>query len=244
MHRFICALALLFWTLSCGDTTDFSGDYGAQYLGQSVGLHLEQADGKLAGQVTYGQVSGPLQATILAGKASGFVNAGLMGRFPFEAEMDGQDGLRWRYLLALPGQAQALELKFVRVKAAAASAQANGGSTKRDPALVGRWRRTLSNSVGGLLPRDNMNVATDIFCTLALDGSFSYGGAVTGVASPGGSGSTGSGGVSSGEWKAEGGELYARNADQKDWVPMGRYAISGASLVLYVDGGKQLWERQ
>lgn len=89
-----------------------------------------------------------------------------------------------------------------------------------------------------------MNVATDIFCTLAGDGSFSYGGALTGVASPGFAGTTGSADGSTGEWKAEGGVLFSRTMGQEQWTQLGRYAISGPSLVLYAGGDKQLWERQ
>ncbi|MBL4771590.1 MAG: hypothetical protein JKY61_10720 [Planctomycetes bacterium] len=241
MHRILVAISLLFLTLACGNAPDFSGDYGARYLGQSVQLHLEQDGGELTGQVTYARVSGPLQATILAGKASGFVDAGLMGRFPFEAEMDGESGLRWKYLLALPGQTQALELDFERRPEVRDALQ---GSTQRDPALVGHWRRTLSNSVGGLLPRGNMNVATDIFCTLSGDGSFSFGGSRTGVASPEIAATTDRAEISNGEWKTEGGELYSRTSGEPGWASLGRYAVSGASLVLYAGNGKQLWERQ
>ena len=241
MLRIFAAISLVLLTLSCGETPDFSGEYGTRYLGQPVQLHLQQAGGKLTGKVTYGRVSGPLQATILAGKASGFVDAGLMGRFPFEAELNGDDGLNWKYLLALPGQTQALELEFERRSDAESTVQ---GTAQLDPALVGHWRRTISNSVAGMLPRDNMNVATDVFCTLSSDGSFQFGGAVTGVTSPGASGTTGASEVSSGEWKAKGGELFSRAAEQAQWTSLGRYVISGSSLVLYVGDQKQLWERQ
>ncbi len=242
MHRFLIPIICLFLLVACGGSPDFSGDYGAQYLGQPVQLHLEQSDGQLTGQISYGQITGPLEATILADKASGNVNAGLMGRFPFEAQLDGDDALRWKYLLALPGQTQALELNFKRNESAEEPSTDLGSNL--DPALVGHWRRTISNSVAGTLPRNNMNVATDIFCTLSGDGTFSFGGAMTGVASPGFTGTTGSADESTGQWKAEGGVLFSRTVGQEQWIPLGRYAISGSSMVLYAGGDKQLWERQ
>ncbi|MCA9003013.1 MAG: hypothetical protein KDB61_13900, partial [Planctomycetes bacterium] len=82
------------------------------------------------------------------------------------------------------------------------------------------------------------------YCTLGADGRFSYGGAVTGAAGGGFAGVTGGGGVVTGQWKAEGGVLYSQADGQPGWIPLGQYSISGASMVLYAGGDKQLWERQ
>ncbi len=241
MQRFLGALTLSLFILSCGGSPGFAGDYNAEYMGQAVSLHLEESDGTLSGRLTYAGLTSDVDGVVSGARAEGRVNAGLMGQLPFEAELQSDDALQWKYLLPLPGQAQALELDFIR---SGQQTTAQPESDALDPRLVGRWRRTVSNSVPGTRPVSNLNVATDIFCTLAGDGSFSYGGSVTGAASPGIAGTTGPGSTSSGHWKAEGGVLYSQAQGQSQWIPLGRYALSGASLVLYVGTEKQLWERQ
>ncbi|MCP5020974.1 MAG: hypothetical protein GY930_04275 [bacterium] len=243
MHRFLISTSCLVLLIACADSPSFSGNYGAQYMGQPVNMHLVELHGELDGRITFGQMSFPLKGEIEGDMASGQANTGVAGFAPFEARMDGDDSLLWKLQLASPGGNQVMALNFTRSKGDADSARSGDGPSNLDPKLVGRWRRTSSNSVAGTLPRNNMNVATDIFCTLAGDGSFSYGGAVTGVASTGFAGTTGSADGSTREWKAEGGVLFSRTIGQQ-WIQLGRYAISGSSLVLYAGNDKQLWERQ
>ena len=240
MQRSIGALVLSFTLCSCGGSPEFAGDYAADYMGQAVRLHLEENDGALQGQLSFSGLIAPVNGSISDGLAEGQVSAGLMGDLPFEARLQGDDGLLWRYLLPMAGQAQALELSFVRSDGVGEAEDAG----QINPGLVGNWRRTNSKTVPGIRPSGNLNVATDTFCSLSGDGTFTYGGSVTGAAAPGFAGTTGAGLVTSGRWKTEGDVLFSQADGQTGWIPLGRYAISGNAMVLYVGNEKQLWERQ
>jgi hypothetical protein len=93
---------------------------------------------------------------------------------------------------------------------------------------------------------------TRLHVSLAADGSFEYGGADTLLTlrdTPGAEAATGGvldGSVTRGRWKSEGGILSYQAAGGAQWVPLGRYQLSGSTdLMLYtVDGGKQLWSRE
>jgi hypothetical protein len=49
-----------------------------------------------------------------------------------------------------------------------------------------------------------------------------------------------------GKWKAEGNILYSQPPGTDQWIPLGRYALSGArDLMIYsAGGGKQHWYRK
>ncbi|MDF1838486.1 MAG: hypothetical protein P1V35_11510, partial [Planctomycetota bacterium] len=112
MQRSIGALVLFLTFLSCGGSPGFSGSYDADYMGQSVALRLEESDGNLRGELRYSGLIGAVSGSVSGGVAEGQVSAGLMGDLPFEARLEGDSGLRWKYLLPLPGETQALELHF------------------------------------------------------------------------------------------------------------------------------------
>jgi hypothetical protein len=107
-----------------------------------------------------------------------------------------------------------------------------GKSSDIDERLVGNWRYTRAHSLLG----------TDIYSNLRADGTYAYS-SQTVVRPPNVDPFQGQG--SSGRWKAKDSVLYARPDGQENWIEIGRYSISGNSLVLYPPGGGQAtyWER-
>jgi len=221
-------VAGLLFLAACGKKLE--GTFHGSVLGQTATVVLEQSGPDLRGKASYGGVEGSVSGKTDGVTASGTVTVSAMGQsqsLRFEARLVDGDTLEWRY----PDLGASATL---RRSGATAASPAGGGS--RDPAMVGNWRRTTSVGIGTF----------DTYCTLSGDGTFRYGGGqgvVGGVGDFGGV-EVGPGSVAQGEWKTEGGVLYAR-APGGSWGAVGRYSVSGSAMVLYPAGGgeKQLWER-
>ncbi|HPF14140.1 MAG TPA: hypothetical protein PLJ12_07715, partial [Planctomycetota bacterium] len=227
---------------ACGSKPTFTGNYTGSYMSQPVQLQLQQEGSTLTGTLTYTGISAPIQAQVKEAVASGTVNIPMMGGMQFEATRQPNGSVEWKYLTPFPGQFQAIALTFERQESGKTAA-ASKAAGNLDPALVGAWRSTVSSSVPGAYPGDNFNTATDIYCTLSADGTFQYGGAVTGASGSGFTGVTDPAQTLRGQWKAEGGVLYSRTDANPNWIPLGQYTVSGNSMVVNSGGDKQLWER-
>lgn len=239
----VAALALA----GCGGSS-FDGTFTGSYQGQEATLVLSTEGEALAGTVRWGGTDAEVKGTANGDAASGTVRHAAMGiELPFEATIDG-DTIAWTYRYSNPytGQTDTLPLTFTRsgTKPAAAATSGGGGL---DLGLVGRWY----TEVGGSLVSGN-TAMTRIHVTLLADGTFRYGGADTLITlreHAGDSGATGGvldGNVTTGKWKSEGGILSYQAAGSPQWVPLGRYQLSGTTdLMMYTaDGGKQLWSRE
>ena len=95
-------------------------------------------------------------------------------------------------------------------------------------------------------------VTTRVTSTLNADGTFVYGGGQSILTlhdanrpgGPGSTGMTGTAGTLTGQWKSEGGTLFSRANGQAQWLPLGRYSVSGNDMLLTTaNGEKQLWSR-
>ena len=237
------SLLLLFWCLlgfsSCGADPVYAGQYRALYGGQSVVLDLEEDDAEVTGTVVFGDLVGQVQGTVEQGRVAGTVDSLAFGKIPFEAQREDDGSLTWTYLPTGSGQGPSLRLTFTRGEPASTSDE----TAPLDSTLVGHWRRTVSQTVSGIRPIDNLNTATDIYCQLAADGTFTYGSAVTSVGGSGISGVTQPGSIVRGRWKAENNVLFSKAEGSSHWTPLGQYSVSGNAMVLYVGQDKQLWER-
>lgn len=233
----------------CGGPA-FDGTFSGSYQGQEATLVLESDGGRLGGTIRWAGVEAAVTGEAKGDTASGSVRQAAMGvELPFEAKLDG-DTIAWTYKMTNPftGQTETLPLTFTRSgKSAAAAGGGTGAPDGLDPGLVGRWY----TEVGGSQVTGH-SAMTRIHVTLAPDGTFRYGGADTLITlrdAPFGPGDTGgvlNANTASGRWKSEGGILSYQAAGSPQWVPLGRYQLSGSTdLMLYTaDGGKQLWSRE
>lgn len=226
------------WLSSCGNDPVYAGQYRALYAGQSVLLDLEEEGQSVQGTVSTGDLIGRVTGSIDDDQIEGTVESLAFGRVAFRAQRQSDGSLAWTYLQPNGGQGPALQLTFTKGKASASDE-----TPTLDTSLVGQWRRTVGHRVSGARPLDTLNTATDIYCHLAADGTFTYGGAETGFSSPGAVGITQPGSTLRGQWKAENGVLFSKAEGSNQWVPLGQYSVSGNALVLYVGQEKQLWER-
>lgn len=98
-----------------------------------------------------------------------------------------------------------------------------------DSRLVGRWRLRVDRSTTPATA-----TATYDRCTLRDDGRYEFRS----------SGEDPNGAVA-GQWKVEDQILYIRRRGTMRWLPVGRYAVSGARLILLPLGGgkQQVWDR-
>jgi len=161
---------------------------------------------------------------------------------------------------------QSVVVNTITAKATSSSTQPSTGSTatpggrtpqppqgrpgtdtvSRDLHLVGKWRKTNSNVIRGG-NGGSFAITSEIYCVIKADGSFAYGAGQTLFSSQNRQGSatggSGQGGVTRGKWKTSANVLYW-STDGSTWTPLGKYAISGNSMVLYYpNGAKELWER-
>ena len=242
MARLPALLPFLF-LVACGSDPGFDGTFtGTNPAGQRVTLVLKQDGKTLSGTARVEGIEAEISGTVEGDRASGTVRQARMGfEATFQATLKG-DGLDWTYTITdAAGETHQLPIAFTRAE------QASGSEARSDidPQLVGRWY----SEVGGTGISGN-TVTTRIHSSLGADGSFEYGGAeslITLHDRRGGPGSTDSAGpaaVTRGQWKSEGSILFYK-VEGGQWVPIGRYAISGSDLLVYTaDGGKQLWSRE
>jgi hypothetical protein len=236
------ALLLPFLLAACGGP-DFTGTFTGDFQGQAATFRLKEDGDRLQGTVAWAGVEAAVDGKVEGEKASGTVRHAATGlELRFEATLD-EDRVDWVYTIDNPlgGPAQRVPLTLRREGAPKGGSSAKEG---RDPRLVGRW----VTEVGGDGVTGN-TVTTRIPCVLNGDGSFEYGGGESLISlreypgGPGSMGQTGPGAVQRGEWKSDGSVLYCKGQGGT-WVPLGRYAFSGDSMVLYTEGGgKQLWTR-
>lgn len=248
MRTAVVVVALL-GLAGCGGPA-FDGTFTGAYQGQEATLVLETDGERLGGTIRWAGVEAAVTGEAKGDSASGSVRQAAMGvELPFEAKLDG-DTIAWTYRIANPytGQTETLPLTFTRGEKRAA-APSGGGSAKAglDPGLVGRWYTEVGGSqISG------HSAMTRIHVTLLPDGTFQYGGADTLITlrdSPLGPGDTGGvldAGTTRGQWKSEGGVLSYQATGSPQWIPLGRYQLSGSTdlMLTTADGGKQLWSRE
>lgn len=241
IRAFLPVLALA----ACGGGSSFEGTFTGSYAGQPVTLTLKEDGKRVSGTISWSGTEAQVSGTVEGERMTGDVRQPQMGfEAPFEATLK-DDTIDWTYTLTDQfGQKNLLLLLLTREgKAAPKGAEAR---SNLDPELIGRWYSDL----GGTGASGN-TVTTRIRCALNADGTFEYGGAESVITlrdHPGGPGSPGGSGpaaVTRGQWKSEGQVLYSRADGQGQWVPLGRYVVSGSDLVMYRgDGTKQLWSRE
>lgn len=114
---------------------------------------------------------------------------------------------------------------------------------ERDPALVGAWSYSDTYISG------DFSATTRLFMQVNADGSYAYGsgGVSAGMDNNLGSvyGNSGSGDVTRGEWRTEGGIVYIREPGAPGWTPYARYYVEGASMMFtFANGERQVWHRR
>ena len=120
---------------------------------------------------------------------------------------------------------QAVETTYQRVVAAPA------GSGGRAEALVGHWRNT--EILGG----GDFSQVTDSNLVLDGDGRFAM------WSKSAGSGGTSESERTEGGWKTDGGVLYLRADGGSDWEEVGRFQVSGDTLLMTASDGKRVYNR-
>lgn len=229
---------------ACGGAS-FDGTFTGTFQGQPVTLVLNEDGKTLSGTIRWVGTEAEISGTIEGERATGTVRQPQMG---FETTFDAtlkDDVIDWTFnFIDQFGQRNPQPLVLTREgKTPSGGGEARGAL---DPQLIGRWYCDL----GGTGASGN-TVTTRIRCALNADGSFEYGGAESVITTrenffgPGDPRGSGPAAVTRGQWKSEGQVLYSRADGQGQWVPLGRYAVSGSDLVMYGgDGSKQLWSRE
>ncbi|MHC5071306.1 MAG: hypothetical protein ACYTGO_12560, partial [Planctomycetota bacterium] len=178
---------LVLCLVGCGGA-EFTGTYTGSYLQQVATVTLQEDGNRLTGSVQWGGGQGSIDATVSDNKAQGTVqNASVGLKLRFEATLRDDENIDWVYHIKNPFTGESRKMPFLltrqRASARPPAAQppaAAGG--QRDPRLVGRWRRTVGGNTG--VGPGGLITSTDIYCTLSANGTFVYGGAVTGAVSP------------------------------------------------------------
>ena len=81
-------------------------------------------------------------------------------------------------------------------------------------------------------------------CGLESDGTYAYGeGGVCPLELVGVPGLLGPGASIKGQWKAEGGVLWARGSELEGWRRVGTYDLSGDTLLVDPGTGRETWLR-
>lgn len=121
----------------------------------------------------------------------------------------------------------------------APSSPAQQADGDHDPRLVGVW------AYQDIMSGQGITVASQLVMQFHPDGTLVQGDGRT-MASGAwfGMDSSQGGAVEQGQWRTDGGILYAAMAGSP-WVALAQYQVSGTSLLLvYGDGSRQLWHRQ
>ncbi|MDJ0974402.1 MAG: hypothetical protein QNJ98_08090 [Planctomycetota bacterium] len=248
MIRPLAALAFALTLAACGGDSSaakdpFAGRFTTSFQGSPVTLVLERSGDALTMTFAGGGQQQTIQATIEGSTARGtFRDPQVQGEGRAVLEVQDQDRLKLTLIAknAFGGE-QSIPFEFTREAPAAGTGGGNAaaGSTERDPALIGVWRKTQAYSSG-----PDFGAVTDTFMTIRADGTFRHGdtnlAAGTGAV---GATSRGSDAVE-GQWKTQNRQLYARTNSQEPWQHVARYYIEGAKLLATLPNGeREVWTR-
>ena len=236
-----------------------SGSYMGDVAGTPATLMLERSGASIRGAIDAGGYRYSLSGTVDGNTGRGTMSDPQAGA-QMEFEVAERAAAVTVTILATDpntGQVQRVPFEFRRGGAAQGGAGVSGGyggggaagqgaGIQRDPAIVGSWSRSdtyVSNDASG-----DFSARTRYSLMIGADGSYAYGsGMSAGLDNDLGSvsGGAGSGDVSRGQWRTEGGVVYVMEPGSQQWTPYAQYALEGNSMVFRLgDGTRQVWHRR
>ncbi len=240
-------------TMACADgAPGFRGTFRGTSLGQQVEVVLEPKAGQVTGRVTVAGVACPFEGKAEGAALRGTATNPVLGLgVKIDARLEG-DTLQWTAHFPDPfgGATNPVTVALTRAAAGGSETAAQAAAPGAiDPRLVGNWRRTSSVRVQpGERVNEALNLTTDVYCRLAADGTFSFGGAQSAFSAEnrygGAAGTAGPAQVTTGKWKVENQVIWSLPQGASQWISLGKYAVSSDGLVVYPPGGKaEYWER-
>lgn len=245
-------LLTLLLLLACGSLAaqPLDGAYHGDLNGTPATLTLQQDGPALRGAIDAGGYGYALSGTVSGSGGEGTLTDPQAGSaMPFELAAQGS-ALTLTILATDPyGQVQRIPFSFQRAGGSGspgaatppspgppAGAEAN---VQRDPALVGMWSYSNTYNSG------DFSGTTRLQMQVNPDGTYLYGGGGVSISGDSGSGRSGSGDVTRGEWRTEGNIVHVRGAGSPQWTPYARYYIEGGQMLFtFGDGSRQVWTRQ